>query len=111
MIAHARRMWRSIRAGAAGSRFRDHHRREQKRHRGQWAGPYIALGIFLVLAGLLLSIPPGIPGFIVTLIGAALIASRSARAAHHFDRTELYLRRLWARLRRRPETAHRENGQ
>jgi len=98
MLAHGKRIWRSIRSGIAGSRFRDHHRREVERHQSRHSGAYIALGIFLMVAGVLLSIPPAVPGFIVTLIGAAIVSSRSARAARAFDRTELRMRRILSKV-------------
>lgn len=101
MFAYPKRLWRSIRRGSAGSRFREHHRREKKHNGASRPGPHIALGILLMIAGVILSIPPAVPGFIVTLLGAAIVASRSARAAAAFDRAEVWLRRILDKFMRK----------
>jgi hypothetical protein len=101
MLASARRAWRSIRRGKAGSRFRDHYHRSSNDSHSRHRGWFIALGVVLMVLGALLSIPPGVPGFIVVLIGAAVISSRSHWAATKFDRLEHWLRDIVRKVTRR----------
>jgi len=50
--------------------------------------------------GLAMLVLPG-PGLLFAAIGAALIAGESRVAADVLDRLDLWLARLWARLRKR----------
>ena len=98
-IDFLRRTWRSLKNGRPSERFRGHHRRN--RHHG-WRRPvFLILGVALIAAGIALSIPPGVPGFVVVILGAGLVASQSHAAAQVFDRLELRLRGAKERARRR----------
>lgn len=57
-------------------------------------GLRIGSGVLLVALGIVLSMPPLIPGFLVTAVGLALIASQSRRVSRLLDRLECWLRRL-----------------
>lgn len=90
---------RELLRGRPGRRFRDFHdaRMREERSHVMTAGR-VVLGVVLMLAGLLLSMPPLVPGFLVTAAGLALIASQSRRVAHWLDGMERWLRRVvWRR--------------
>lgn len=88
---------RELLRGSPGRRFRDFHEaRAQERSRVMRAGR-VVLGVVLMLAGVLLSMPPLVPGFLVTAAGLALIASQSRRVAHWLDRIERRLRKVVGR--------------
>ena len=80
--------WRTLMEGPPGRRFTRYHAHAHTR------SSYLsmAVGIATVLLGLLLTLTPG-PGFLVLLIGAAIIAGQSRRLARALDRAELRLRR------------------
>jgi hypothetical protein len=98
MFRSLRDNWHSIRGGKAGSRFQDHHQRSSSRARSHRAWG-IAFGLLLMVAGAILSIPPGVPGFILVLIGAAVVSSRSSWAARKFDGIERWMRRMIRKIR------------
>jgi hypothetical protein len=90
--------------GRPGRRFIELHR-SRKAHAttGEGAGKrllYVGAGLALLLAGLLLSLPPGFPGFLLWFPGLVMLVSRLKAMALLLDRVELALRRLIARLSR-----------
>lgn len=95
--------FREIRKGAPGHRFLDHHERTRRREgvRGSalrsWA--FVGAGLILLICGLVLSLPPGVPGFLLWIPGLALIASRSKRISILLDRLEARARKAWRALR------------
>ena len=90
-----------IMEGEPGNRFTSlYERRRQTRSRHpvrDWL--LIGLGCLLVIGGMLLSIPPGMPGFLVTFTGLGMIVARSLWAARILDRSEEILWSLWGRIR------------
>jgi hypothetical protein len=108
MECHHRRrssIWRTVRQqisefwrAAPGLRFQRCYR--------QWTGSmqswkkalFVGLGLVLVVVGVALPIPPGVPGFLVTLPGLGLLATQSRALARWLDRAELRLRRLLQRV-------------
>jgi|SRR6056297_286318 len=60
---------------------------------------YIGIGLLLLCVGLLLSLPPGSPGFLLWFPGLVMIVSRLKFMAILLDRVELFFRRLVARPR------------
>lgn len=79
-----------------GKRFINHHKRQQQNRENKklWKTSfYIALGILLIITGTILSIPPLMPGFIVTLAGLSLLASQLKSFSKGLDQGELLLRR------------------
>lgn len=83
--------------GQPGQRFQAYYRRRRE-HRSQLAiALRIAAGMVLVVLGVLLSMPPLVPGFLVTLAGLGLVASQSRRVAAGMDRLECWVRRCCAR--------------
>jgi anti-sigma factor RsiW len=96
--------FRAIRHGKPGRRFLDQYERSRRREgpRGSvWrTAGYVALGLLLVIGGLVLSLPPGVPGFLLWIPGLALLAARSRALAAWLDRCETLGRGLWRRFRR-----------
>ena len=88
--------------GKPGSRFREHHRRHRQaegRATSAWkTAGYLLLGATLVTAGLVLSIPPGLPGFLLWIPGLGLLVARLRVLAALLDRGELWLRKIAERL-------------
>lgn len=88
--------------GQPGSRFREHHRRHRQsegRATSAWkTAGYLLLGATLVTAGLVLSIPPGLPGFLLWIPGLGLLVARLRVLATSLDRGELWLRKIAAAL-------------
>jgi UPF0716 family protein affecting phage T7 exclusion len=97
--AKARHIVREIRAGDPGSRFMDYWYARQSRERESPArrAAFIALGVFLIIAGIVLGPTPIIPGFLVGIPGLAILAARLRIIARMLDKGELVLRSL-ARL-------------
>lgn len=102
MIRWLNLQWSDLRAGRPGRRFRQRYCMRQRRGRSTFAKP-LALtgGLFLLLLGLALLPAPG-PGFIVVLVGAALLAEESYWAAKVLDVIEAkawrivgVTRRMW----------------
>lgn len=103
MLEKLKAEFRSIKGGDPGSRFIDHYEQNKK---NEGANPtwwskfgYVAIGLVLVIVGVLLSIPPGLPGFLLWIPGLALLAARSKFLAKVLDRVEAWGRRVWARLK------------
>lgn len=82
-----------LKEAEAGSRFT----KEYEHHVGNNDGTPKRLFILitaslLAVLGLLLSIPPGVPGFLLWVPALAMVASRSLFAARLLDRTEVLTR-------------------
>lgn len=105
MLEKLKEEYRSIKSGDPGSRFTDHYKqhKESEGDNPTWWSKfgYVAIGLVLLIAGGLLSIPPGFPGFLLWIPGLALLAARSKVLAMMLDRTEAWGRRVWARLKPR----------
>ena len=102
MIESMRDNWRRFKAGKPGHRFQDRYRRRQRASQGKFdlrRISYIAGGIALALASLILGWAPGL-GTVTFVIGLAMVAGELWPAARLLDWTEVKLREL-ARLARR----------
>jgi hypothetical protein len=101
MLQKIKLAFREIKAGDPGSRFVDHYLRNRRREgvRGtSWTTfGYAAVGLVLVICGLALSLPPGIPGFLLWIPGFALLAARFKGLAMLLDRLEAWGRLAWQR--------------
>ncbi|HEX5738383.1 MAG TPA: hypothetical protein VFY22_07735 [Hydrogenophaga sp.] len=97
--------FREIRKGKPGRRFLHHYRENRRRegpHDSAWrTAGYLAVGLALLIGGLVLSLPPGVPGFLLWIPGLALLAARSRMLAWWLDRSEAWVRALWQRWRGR----------
>jgi Putative transmembrane protein (PGPGW) len=84
-----------------GRRFQDRYRRKRQARASAWKRcGLVAGGIVLALVGIFFMAVPG-PGIPILAIGLALVAQESAAMARLLDRTEIRLRRLWKRIRKR----------
>ncbi len=84
--------------GPPGKRFIQYHQHQRAREKGgsRWhTAAHIAAGVMLLVAGLLLSLPPGVPGFLLWIPGLALLVSRLRPFAVFLDRTEAFVRGLF----------------
>lgn len=97
---------RRLTEAPAGKRFRRFHKRHRPNSEPGWKRVlYVLAGVGLIALGITLSIPPGVPGFVLTLAGIGIIAARSATVARAIDRAELalhdYYRRIMKSARKR----------
>lgn len=105
MLQKLKSEFRKIEKGAPGRRFLDHYERSRRREGDRdrvwrtWA--YVGVGLVLLLFGLVLSLPPGFPGFLLWIPGLSLIASRSKQISILLDRLEVWARTMWCALRNR----------
>jgi hypothetical protein len=99
MFELIKKRYGQIRSGEPGMRFRSFHELRHDKTEGlpwqNWA--YTAAGISLILGGFLLSIPPGVPGFLVIVVGISMIAARSHSTATFLDAIELSFRCIFTR--------------
>jgi len=96
MLQRLKKTWREVRNGVPGKRFQDRHKRRRGASRKRPAKPLLltAGGLLLAVGLVLLAIPgPGIP-FVV--LGGALVARESLRAARALDWAELRARAVAA---------------
>jgi Flp pilus assembly protein TadB len=56
---------------------------------------WIALGVGLILVGALLSLPPGLPGFLLWIPGLVILLTRIRGVPPLLDQGELKIRRAW----------------
>ncbi len=103
--APRRRLWRGLALGRPGRRFRDHYRRVRST-RGALANAAAMLGGALLVALGVLALPTPIPGALLIFAGAAILASRSRRAAAALDWIELRARGA----RRKPPAKRTASG-
>jgi hypothetical protein len=96
VIKKLKTIYSQIRDGEPGRRFRDLHEKwHSKVRKSAWQKfGYPIIGTLLIVAGALLSIPPGVPGFVVVLIGLGILAARSHLVAVLLDHGESKLRQL-----------------
>jgi hypothetical protein len=95
LIDMLKQYWRTLRSGTPGNRFRHFYdvRRQQRHVSPVWT---VALGIGLVVAGLLIGWLPG-PGGFIAIIGLALLAQEFRLIATVLDWLELFLLRACQR--------------
>lgn len=99
MLQKIKSTFREIKDGEPGHRFVDHFKRSRQKEgtrAGFWkTAGQVGAGLALFLCGLLLSLPPGVPGFLLWVPGIALIAARSRYLSFLLDRLEVWARRVW----------------
>lgn len=101
-MAHA---WHEFRDAAPGTRFQRHHERVQHESLAARVA-YVAIGLVLVAAGVVMLFIPG-PGILAILFGLALIGGVSGAIAERMDRAETRTRAWWARRRARHRAGSR----
>lgn len=91
---------RQILRDRPGERFQNEYRRRRNRRERWWVSVMVLAGAaLLALTGLLLSIPPGMPGFLLWIPALALMASRTRPVAVLLDRIEIWTWRIIRRWR------------
>jgi hypothetical protein len=102
LLQKLKRAFREFKAGVPGRRFVDHYQRSRGPQGARGASwktfGYVAAGLVLVICGLVLSLPPGIPGFLLWIPGLLLLASRFKGLAMLLDRLEAWGRQAWQRF-------------
>jgi anti-sigma factor RsiW len=94
-----RKRIRRILEDSPGERFRNEYRRRKDRRENWWISAALLAGAaLLAAAGLMLSIPPGMPGFLLWVPALGLIASRTRSVAVLLDRIEIGARNIAKRL-------------
>jgi len=105
MLRKLKAEFREVRKGVPGRRFVDHHERTRRREGARGSvlrsSGFVGLGLVLVICGLVLSLPPGVPGFLLWIPGLALIASRSRYVSVLLDRLEAGAWKAGRAVRRR----------
>jgi hypothetical protein len=104
--------WQALKASKPGKRFQDarHRQREADKTRSalvRWLRPIFA--VVALAVGVILVFIPG-PAFVFIGLSAALFASESQTVARALDRTELWLRRMWSKLRKGSGSGHAGSG-
>lgn len=90
---------RTLLADAPGERFQNEYRKRRNRRERWWVSVAMLSGAaLLAVVGLLLSIPPGMPGFLLWIPALGIIASRTRPVAKWMDRLEIWTRRMTERL-------------
>jgi uncharacterized protein (TIGR02611 family) len=92
MLQSLKNTWKHLLKGPPGQRFQSQYRRRQQVRRSALTKIlFIGSGLVVLAAGVFFLPAPG-PGFLIVLLGGALIAQESAIAARALDWAELRLR-------------------
>lgn len=99
MFDALKKEWRRIKSSEPGRRFQDQFERKKDQEQRPWKKPLmICVGVTIIAAGIFFLPMPG-PGFLIILVGAAMVARQSLVMARFLDWSEVRLRRLFGRLR------------
>ena len=94
-IRNLRRWAKELKAGKPGRRFQDHYARVHEAHGGQRRKPvFIWIGAGLVVLGIVFSVLPLLPGWLMVLLGVAAISAQSHSMAKSLDWLEVRAREL-----------------
>ena len=86
--------WGRFRNAKPGTRFRRQYEENQQERKHRWFRPaMIALGVVVILVGLVALPAPG-PGILIVAAGAALLARESRWIAEKLDGVEVKVRGL-----------------
>jgi len=100
MIERARENWRRFKEAMPGRRFQEHHYRHQQSSSGRsYLRVFFGIaGGLLVVAGGVVAVPGPGPGWLIILLGLAMVAGESLVLARLLDRVEMRLRSLAGRV-------------
>lgn len=89
-------MVEDFRAGKPGRRFLTvyEHRREHSSEHPIRSVIYIGVGFVFLIVGVIIALPPGVPGFFLWIPGILMIATRLRWAAVVMDRLEMFFYRI-----------------
>ncbi len=96
MLTKLKKFYKQIKNGKPGARFIEFYkdRHPEIKNSSFKKITYPLLGIGLIVAGILLSIPPGVPGFLVVILGLGIFSLESRNLARFLDWSELKARGL-----------------
>lgn len=101
MVKALKKAWKEFSSKEPGSRFQVTFRENQRERGSAWKRvALIVAGVLLILVGVVALVAPG-PGLLIGGVGLALIARESEVLSRALDRFELFVRRLWERVRGR----------
>jgi hypothetical protein len=103
-----KRQWCELRSAPPGRRFQERYERNRLARVQQSKVRrlvQLAIGVWLIKAGIILCFLPG-PGIPLLVLGAAVLAERSLRMARALDWTEMKIRSF-----RKPRPATRNSNQ
>jgi hypothetical protein len=85
--------WHDLENDPPGKRFQNRYKRKHGEGGGKRKPLMLVAGVLLVAVGIFLMPAPG-PGFIVVLLGGALLSEESMFVARALDRMEVWVRKL-----------------
>ena len=96
-------MVEDFRSGTPGNRFLAvyEHRRKHGREHPIRSVVYIGFGFLFLIVGVIIALPPGIPGFFLWIPGMLMIATRLRWASVLMDRMEGWIRHAIGVVRRK----------
>lgn len=101
MTVSVQKQWQHFKTTPSGRRFQTRHRMRRAHVSGKTRKVLIcAMGVLLVLAGIVMIVLPG-PGMLTIVIGAVFLAEESLFTARLLDRIDLWATGLYKRLRAR----------
>lgn len=102
MISKLKKTIRQLRRSKPGRRFVDHYHQNKHKNTNAWKRwLVIILGTVMTMAGLVLSLPPAMPGFLLWIPGLALVASQVKPVAVVLDKLECAVRNLYHKIVKR----------
>lgn len=98
-------MVEEFRAGRPGNRFLTvyQHRRLHRREHPVRSILYIGFGFLFLIVGVIIALPPGVPGFFLWIPGMLMISTRLRWAAVLMDRIEMWIHRAIGVIRRKQD--------
>ena len=99
MLQRLKQAWREFKRSPSGRRFQDlYKRRGRSRRAGAKRALFIGGGLLTVATGVVTFPVPGVPSELIIVVGLAIFAQGSKRAAQLLDWVELRLRPLFLRV-------------
>lgn len=99
MFSKLKRITRQLRRSKPGRRFADDYHQNKHKNTSTWKRwLLILLGMVMAMAGLILSLPPAMPGFLLWIPGLALVASQVKPVAVALDRLERAVHNLYHKI-------------
>jgi hypothetical protein len=101
LFTKMKRAWHKFAERPPGKRFKQMYDEHQKAGKsGTKRIVLVVVGVVIIAAGLVALPAPG-PGTLVIALGAGMVARESEKLATALDTLELFLRKLWKRVRAR----------
>jgi hypothetical protein len=104
MIKKLKNMLHELAQDKPGERFINLYRRRQEtmKNPSPWKSyAFLGAGVMLLILGILLSIPPGSPGFLLWIPALGMIAAQVKFVARFLDRLEAGSRKIYGKIRQK----------